>query len=224
MSSHIREQIFTCHFFTQMKIFLLTKYTHLNKTILTHTGKGREHGPRPRVPHASPGGRSPQVPSSASRKPLGAGKHATAGKGKRGWPGRRGPRKNGRVRHGRPKGCGRWRRERRTGGRQLRAARETRTLSDFTPPPGDRGREWNRKSSSSTSRKGHAMSLNPQSLGNGQEMQESESTRRARVAKAALSQRRAYEASRTHPSPKPLPPHWHVESRLQSEDAQPVTS
>lgn len=123
---------------------------------LTHTGKGREHGPRPRVPQASPGGRSPQVPSSASRKPLGAGKHATAGKGKRGWPGRRGPRKNGRVRHGRPKGGGRWRRERRTGGRQLRAARETRTLSDFTPPPDDRGREWNRKSSSCTSRKGHS--------------------------------------------------------------------
>ena len=120
---------------------------------LTHTGKGREHGPRPRVPQAFPGGRSPQVPSSASRKPLGAGKHATAGKGKRGWPGRRGPRKNGRVRHGRPKGGGRWRRERRTGGRQLRAARETRTLSDFTPPPGDRGREWNRKTSSITSRK-----------------------------------------------------------------------
>lgn len=122
---------------------------------LTHTGKGREHGPRPRVPQASPGGRSPQVPSSASRKPLGAGKHATAGKGKRGRPGRRGPRKNGRARHGRPKGGGRWRRERRTGGRQLRAARETKTLSDFTPPPDDRGREWNRKSSSYTSRKGH---------------------------------------------------------------------
>lgn len=120
-------------FFTQMKIFTLTNCTHLNKTNLTHTGKGREHGPRPRVPQAFPGGRSPQVPSSASRKPLGAGKHATAGKGKRGWPGRRGPRKNGRVRHGRPKGGGRWRRERRTGGRQLRAARETKTLSDFTP-------------------------------------------------------------------------------------------
>lgn len=120
-------------FFTQMKIFTLTNCTHLNKTNLTHTGKGREHGPRPRVPQAFPGGRSPQVPSSASRKPLGAGKHATAGKGKRGWPRRRGPRKNGRVRHGRPKGGGRWRRERRTGGRQLRAARETRTLSDFTP-------------------------------------------------------------------------------------------
>lgn len=141
--------------FTQMKIFILTKYTQLNKTDITHTGEGREHGPRPRVPQASPGGRSPQVPSSASRKPLGAGKHATAGKGKQGWPGRRGPRKNGRVRHGRPKGGGRWRRERRTGGRQLRAARETRTLSDFTPPPDDRGREWNRKPSSSTSRKGH---------------------------------------------------------------------
>lgn len=112
---------------------------------LTNTGEGREHGPRPRVPSASPGERSPQVPSSASRKPLGAGKHATAGKGKRGWPRRRGPRKNGRVRHGRPKGGGRWRRERRTGGRQLRAARETKTLSDFTPPPDDRGREWNRK-------------------------------------------------------------------------------
>ena len=69
-----------------------------------------------------------------------------------------------------------------------------------------------------------AMSLNPQSLGNGQEMQESESTRRARVAKTALSQRRAYEASRTHPSPKPLPPHGHVESRPQSEDAPSVTS
>ena len=160
MSSHIREQIFTCHFFTQMKIFLLTKYTHLNKTILTHTGKGREHGPRPRVPQASPDGRSPQVPSSASRKPLGAGKHATAGKGKRGRPGRRGPRKNGRVRHGRPKGGGRWRRERRTGGRQLRAARETKTLSDFTPPPGDRGREWNRKTSSSTSRKDTTLTTN----------------------------------------------------------------
>lgn len=111
-----------------LAIFFRLKYSNL-----THTGKGREHGPRPRVPQASPGGRSPQVPSSASRKPLGAGKHATAGKGKRGWPGRRGPRKNGRVRHGRPKGGGRWRRERRTGGRQLRAARETRTLSDFTP-------------------------------------------------------------------------------------------
>lgn len=69
-----------------------------------------------------------------------------------------------------------------------------------------------------------AMSLNPQSLGNGQEMQESESTRRARVAKTALSQRRAYEASRTHPSPKPLPPHGHVESRPQSEDVPSVTS
>ena len=90
-----------------MKIFTLTNCTHLNKTNLTHTGKGREHGPRPRVPQAFPGGRSPQVPSSASRKPLGAGKHATAGKGKRGWPGRRGPRKNGRVRHGRPKGAAR---------------------------------------------------------------------------------------------------------------------
>lgn len=134
-----------------LAIFFRLKYSNL-----THTGKGREHGPRPRVPQASPGGRSPQVPSSASRKPLGAGKHATAGKGKRGWPGRRGPCKNGRVRHGRPKGGGRWRRERRTGGRQLRAARETRTLSDFTPPPGDRGREWNRKSSSCTSRKGHS--------------------------------------------------------------------
>lgn len=112
-------QIFYTAFFTQMKILMLTNCTHLNKTDLTHTGEGREHGPRPRVPQASPGGRSPQVPSSASRKPLGAGKHATAGKGKRGWPGRRGPRKNGRVRHGRPKGGGRWRRERRTGGRQL---------------------------------------------------------------------------------------------------------
>ena len=68
-------------FFTQMKIFTLTNCTHLNKTNLTHTGKGREHGPRPRVPQAFPGGRSPQVPSSASRKPLGAGKHATAGNG-----------------------------------------------------------------------------------------------------------------------------------------------
>lgn len=148
-----RRDFFASHYFL-LKIFSLAIYFQSKYYNLTHTGKGREHGPRPRVPHASPGGRSPQVPSSASRKPLGAGKHATAGKGKRGWPGRRGPRKNGRVRHGRPKGGGRWRRERRTGGRQLRAARETKTLSDFTPPPGDRGREWNRKISSSTSRKG----------------------------------------------------------------------
>lgn len=119
--------------FLYVCIFLLTIFFYKCKNNLTHTGKGRERGPRPRVPQASPGGRYPQVPSSASRKPLGAGKHATAGKGKRGWPGRRGPRKNGRVRHGRPKGGGRWRRERRTGGRQLRAARETKTLSDFTP-------------------------------------------------------------------------------------------
>lgn len=151
----LRSGIFFAPYYFLLKIFSLAIYFQSKYYSLTHTGKGREHGPRPRVPQASPGGRSPQVPSSASRKPLGAGKHATAGKGKRGWPGRRGPRKNGRVRHGKPKGGGRWRRERRTGGRQLRAARETRTLSDFTPPPGDRGREWNRKSSSCTSRKGH---------------------------------------------------------------------
>ena len=150
----LRAGFFCASSFSFENIFLAI-FFRLKYYSLTHTGEGREHGPRPRVPHASPGGRSPQVPSSASRKPLGAGKHATAGKGKRGWPGRRGSRKNGRVRHGRPKGGGRWRRERRTGGRQLRAARETRTLSDFTPPPDDRGREWNRKPSSSTSRKGH---------------------------------------------------------------------
>lgn len=48
MSSHIREQIFICHCFTQMKIFLLTKYTHLNKNDLTNTGEkagNTGHGP-----------------------------------------------------------------------------------------------------------------------------------------------------------------------------------
>lgn len=35
------------------------------------------------------------------------------------------------------------------------------TLSDFTPPPGDRGREWNRKTSSCTSRKGHSHVIDP---------------------------------------------------------------
>ena len=41
---------------------------------------------------------------------------------------RRAFRKNGPVRQGRPRGGGRWRRERRTGGRHKRAARETRNF------------------------------------------------------------------------------------------------